>query len=77
MFGLVLIVGFVGAMASGMASTVTGSVLILSAGRETGMAVNAIISAALDTGLSVLLLLLYAAIYRALAAGSSVSGTFD
>lgn len=76
-FGLVLIVGFVGAMAAGMASTVTGTILILAAGRETGMAVNAIISAALDTALGVLLLLLYAAIYRALAAGPSVAGAFD
>lgn len=76
--GLVMVVGLVGALAAGMAATVSGSILILAAGRETGMAVNAIVSAGLDTAFGVLLLLLYAAIYRALAAAKSgLAGTFE
>lgn len=75
--GYILVVGLTALIAFGIAGAVIGSVLILAAGRETGLVLGAIAGAALDTGLGVLLMLVYASVYRLLAPPPSLASTFD
>lgn len=75
--GYILIVGFTALIAFGVAGSVIGSALIIAAGRETGTVLGAIAGAALDTGMGVLLLLVYVSVYRLLAPPASLATTFD
>lgn len=76
-FGLVFIVGLVAIIAFGVAGALVGIVLILAAGQELGALLTTIITSALDTCVQTLLLVLYAAIYRALTAPDSIGATFE
>ncbi len=65
--GLALIVIIVGAISVGVAQTILGIVFHLAAGRELGELLTAIVASALSAAFSTVIIILYAAIYRALA----------
>lgn len=75
--GLVLIVVLVGAIVLGVIGTLLGIIFILAAGQEIGALLTAVVESALNSVFATLLVMLYAAIYRSLAAGDSVAATFD
>lgn len=75
--GYIMLVGITALLSFGVASSVIGTALILAAGRETGVVLSAITGAAFDTGFAVLLLLVYASVYRLLAPPPSLNTTFD
>jgi hypothetical protein len=54
-----------------------GLIFVLAAGQELGRTLTAVVSSALMAGLTSLLMMLYAAIYRALAGTTSVAATFE
>lgn len=76
-FGLVLIVAIVGGIAVGVAGTLFGLIFVLAAGQELGRLLAAVVSSAFRAGLETLLIMLYAAIYRALAGRDSVAPAFE
>jgi hypothetical protein len=76
-FGLVFIVGIVGGIGAGVASTVLGIVFLIAAGQELGLLLTRIASAAFSAGLASLMLMLYAAIYRNLTASDPVAAAFE
>lgn len=72
-FGLVLIVGIVGAIAFGVASMLFGLIFHLAAGREVAELLGAVAGSALNACFATMMLMLYAAIYRALTGGDSAA----
>jgi hypothetical protein len=70
--GLVLLVGIPGAIAMMVANMIFGFIF-LAAGRQLGALLSLIVNSATATALSVVLILLYAAIYRALASSSEAA----
>lgn len=76
-FWLVFLVAFVGVIAVGVVSALVGIVFILAAGQQLGTLLTTIVSSALGAGYATLLLVLYAAIYRALAGRGSTAAVFD
>jgi hypothetical protein len=76
-FGLVFVVAIVAAIAVGVANTLFGLVFILAAGQELGKLLAAVVASALNAAFSTLLVMLYAAIYRALAGKASVAAAFE
>jgi len=75
--GIVFIVGVVAAIAMGMADTLAGLVFILAAGQEIGKLLASVVASALNAAFATLLVMLYAAIYRALAGTKSVAAAFE
>lgn len=75
-FGLVFVIMIVGTIVTGLAGAVAGIFFFLVAGQELGMTLAALLGALLNSAFSVLLLILDAAIYRALTPGS-VGATFE
>jgi hypothetical protein len=75
--GLVLIVLIVGGVAVGVAGTLFGLVFVLAAGQELGRLLAAVVDSAFRAALETLLIMLYAAIYRALAGPDSVAAAFE
>jgi len=76
-FGLVFIVGIVGGISVGVANTLLGIVFHLAAGRELATLLMAIVSCALSAAFATLIVMLYAAIYRALTASDPVAAAFE
>lgn len=76
-FGLVLIVVIVGAIAIGVADIIAGLIFALVAGLELGMLLTSVFGSLLSSGFAILILMLYVAIYRALADPGSVERVFD
>lgn len=76
-FGLIFIVGIVGAIAIGVSDAIVGIVLAMAAGRELGILLTTILGTVLSCGLAILMVMLYAAIYRALTGNRSVEQVFD
>ena len=72
-FGLVFIVGMVGLIAIGVAGMLLGLGFILVAGRELGTFLSEIAGSAFAALVATVMLALYAAIYRALAAPDSAA----
>ena len=75
--GLVFIIGIVAAIAVGMADTLAGLVFILIAGQALGKLLASVVASALNAAFATLLVMLYAAIYRALAGTNSVAAAFE
>lgn len=76
-FGLIFLVGLVGAVVTGVGSMLFGIAFMIAAGQELGRLLTAIVASALNAAFATLFVTLYAAIYRALTAGESVAATFD
>lgn len=77
LFGLIFLVVIVGIIVTGVVTMLTGSVFILIAGQEIGRLLSAIVDSALAAVFSTVLLVLYAAIYRALAQPPSAAAVFE
>ncbi|HKR24999.1 MAG TPA: hypothetical protein VJS15_07055 [Allosphingosinicella sp.] len=77
LFGLIFLVVIVGIIVTGVATMLTGSVFILLAGQEIGRLLSAIVDSALSAIFSTVLLVLYAAIYRALGQPPSAAAVFE
>jgi hypothetical protein len=75
--GIVFVVAIVAGIAVSVADTLFGLIFVLAAGQELGRTLTAVVSSALRAGLTTLLIMLYAAIYRALAGTDSVAATFE
>jgi uncharacterized membrane protein len=75
--GLVVIVVIVALVALGVAGAIFGIVFVLIAGRDLGLLLAAIVASALNSAFATLMVMLYAAIYRALSGSDSVAATFD
>ena len=75
--GLVFVIILVAAISVGMADTLAGLIFILAAGQALGKLLASIVAAALNAVFATLLVMLYAAIYRALAGPDSVAATFE
>jgi hypothetical protein len=75
--GLVFVIAIVAVIAVGMADTLAGLVFILAAGQELGKLLASIVASVLNAAFATLLVMLYAAIYRALAGTKSVAATFE
>lgn len=76
-FGMIFVVGIVGAIVTGVADTLVGIIFNLAAGRELGKMLAGVVAAALSAAFATVLLMLYAAIYRALTgAADRVARTF-
>lgn len=76
-FGIIFIVGFVGAILIGVSDSIVGIVLAMAAGRELGTLLTTILATVLSCGFAILMVMLYAAIYRALTGNRSVEQVFD
>jgi hypothetical protein len=76
-FGIIFIVGLVGAILVGVCNSIVGIVLTMAAGRELGTLLTTIFAAVLSCGFAILMVMLYAAIYRALTGNRSVEQVFD
>jgi len=76
-FGLVFIVGFVGAVAFRVAAMLLGLAFHVAAGDAAARLLTAVTSSALNAGFATVMLMLYAAIYRALAGAGSAAATFE
>jgi hypothetical protein len=76
-FGLVFIVGMVGGISVSVADTLFGIVFHLAAGHDLGTLLTAIVSCALSAAFATLIVMLYAAIYRALTASDPVAAAFE
>lgn len=74
--GLILLVGIGGAVTMIVANLLTGTLLILIAGKGLGAFLAQIVGAATGAAFATLLLILYAALYRALA-GSRSAAVFE
>lgn len=72
-FGLVFIVAIVGLIVIGVATMLFGLVFVLAGGAELGRLLSSILSSAFNAGFATIILMLYAAIYRALAAPDSAA----
>jgi hypothetical protein len=75
--GLIAVIAVVALIAAGMADTLAGLVFILAAGQHLGKMLASVVASALQAGIATLLVMLYAAIYRALAGRDSVAATFE
>jgi hypothetical protein len=75
--GIVLVVAIVAGLAVSVADTLFGLVFVIAAGQELGRTLTAVVSSALNAGLTTLLVMLYAAIYRALAGTNSIAVAFE
>jgi len=75
--GLVFVVAVVAVIAMGVADTMFGLIFILAAGQELGKLLTAVVASALSAALGTLLVMLYAAIYRALAGTDAVAVAFE
>lgn len=76
-FGIIFIVGIVGAIAIGVSDSIVGIALTMVAGRELGTLLATIVATVLSCGFAILMVMLYAAIYRALTGNRSVEQVFD
>ena len=76
-FGIIFVVWIVALIAMGVANALFGLIFVLAAGQELGRTLTAVVSSALMAGLTSLLMMLYAAIYRALAGTTSIAATFE
>jgi hypothetical protein len=76
-FGLVFVVGIVAIIAIRVADSLFGVIFIIAAGQEYGKLLTAVVASALSAALGTLLVMLYAAIYRALAGTNSVAVAFE
>ena len=76
-FGLVFIVGIVGMISVGIANALFGIVFHLAAGNDLAKLLMAIVSCALSAAFATLIVMLYAAIYRALTASDRVAEAFE
>jgi hypothetical protein len=76
-FGLVLIVWIVGVVLIGVTDSIVGIALAMVAGRDLGTLVTTIVSSVLGCGFTILMVMLCAAIYRALTGNRSVEQVFD
>lgn len=77
LFGLIFLVVIVGIIVTGVVTMLTGSVFILMAGQEIGRLLSAIVDSALAAAFTTVLLVLYAAIYRALGQPPSAASVFE
>lgn len=77
LFGLIFLVVIVGIIVTGVATMLTGTVFILIVGQEIGRLLSAIVDSALGAIFTTVLLVLYAAIYRALAQPPSAASVFE
>ncbi|MBV9881446.1 MAG: hypothetical protein JO276_00380 [Sphingomonadaceae bacterium] len=75
--GLIVVIAVVAVVAVGMADTLAGLVFILAAGQEIGKLLASVVASALNAAFATLLVMLYAAIYRALAGTDSIAATFE
>lgn len=75
--GLFIVIVLVGAIVAGVATALAGIVFLLVAGQEIGALLTAIVSSLLSAAFATLLVMLYAAIYRALAPQTSVATAFE
>ena len=75
--GLVFVVAIVAVIAMGVADTLFGVIFILVAGQELGKLLTAVVASALSAALGTLMVMLYAAIYRALAGTKSAAAAFE
>jgi hypothetical protein len=75
--GLVFVVAIVAVIAMSVADTMFGLIFILAAGQELGKLLTAVVASALSAALGTLLVMLYAAIYRALAGTNAVAVAFE
>lgn len=76
-FGLVLIVALVAGVVILVVTLLAGTLFALAAGQELGGLLTAIVSSATSAAFATLLLVLYAAIYRALTQSDSVAAAFE
>lgn len=76
-FGLVFVVGLIGSIVLGVASMIASIAFLLTAGQELARLLGSIVEAAFSALFATVMLMLYAAIYRALDPASSVGATFD
>lgn len=75
--GIVLVILIVGMIAVGVADILFGLVFTLAAGQELGRLLTAVVASALSAAFTTVLVMLYAAIYRALAGSDSVAAAFE
>lgn len=75
-FGMIFIVAIIGGLATGIARTLFGIVFTLAAGQDLGKLLTNVVGTALSAALATVLLMLYAAIYRALTPETRVAETF-
>jgi hypothetical protein len=75
--GLVLAVAIVAGIAVGVAGILFGLILILAAGQELGKLLAAVVTSGLDAAMTTMLVMLSAAIYRALAGRNAVAAAFE
>ena len=75
--GIVAVVLIVAGIGVGVADTLFGIVFTLVAGQELGRLLTAVVSSALSAAFATLIIMLYAAIYRALAGSNSVAAAFE
>jgi hypothetical protein len=75
--GLVFLIGLVAAVTVGVADTMAGLIFILVAGQELGRMLASVVASAMNAAFATLLVMVYAAIYRALAGRDSVAATFE
>jgi hypothetical protein len=76
-FFLVFVVGIVGVVAISVADTLCGLVFILLAGQKFGKLLTSVVTSGFTATLETLMIMLYAAIYRALAGTDSIAATFE
>jgi len=76
-FFLVFVVAIVAFVAMSVADTLSGLVFILVAGQQLGKLFAAVVASALNAAFATLLIMLYAAIYRALPGSGTVAATFE
>jgi len=76
-FGLVFIVGIVGGISVGVVNALLGIVFHLTASNELATLLMAVVSCALSAAFATLIVMLYAAIYRALTESDSVAAAFE
>ena len=75
--GIVAVVVIVAGIGVGVADTMFGLIFVLAAGPDLGKLFAAVLAAALRAGFATLLVMLYAAIYRALAGSDRLAAAFE
>jgi len=75
--GLLIVIVLVGAIVTGVATALAGIVFHLAAGQEVGALLTAVVSSMLSAAFATLLVMLYAAVYRALVPSGSVAAAFE
>lgn len=75
--GLVLVIAVVGSIVTGVTGQVLGSVFFLALSRDIAIVLRAMVESALSAAFATLLVMLYAAIYRALAPSDRVAEAFE